>query len=80
MELQLRIGQRVRRINFWDGRDEAQPTGPELTITQLFPSENFVICKLSDGRHDFEFNLVPLDLESNAFAAAAAPSAPRVAS
>ena len=80
MNIQLRIGQRVRRINSWDGRGmEGQPSGPELTITQIFPGEDFLICRLSDGRHEFEFNLVAQD--SNAFAAAAAaPTAKRVAS
>ena len=59
MELELRIGQRVRRIQSWERAGmEGQPTGPELTIVNVFPGADFAICKLSDGRHEFEFNLV----------------------
>jgi hypothetical protein len=73
--MELRVGNRVRRIQAWDRSGmEGRATGPELTVMQVFPGQDFSICKLSDGRHEFEFNLVKQDNFSFAEAAQCAAS------
>lgn len=60
--MELRVGQKVRRINAWERTGmEGEATGPELEITHVYPGQDFSICRLSDGRHEFEFNLVNQD-------------------
>jgi hypothetical protein len=54
----LKEGDAVRRRREWDGTAySGAPTGPVLTVVKAYPCESFVICELSDGRTEFDFNL-----------------------
>ena len=56
--LSMQPGDVVRRRKPWDGSKEAGiPYGPVLTVLKTYPLESYSVCKLSDGRHEFDFNL-----------------------
>jgi hypothetical protein len=69
----LKVGDRVRRCHPWDGSSRAgTPVGAVLTITRVFEGEPFNLCKLLDGKTEFEFLLFKepfeVQFESNALA------------
>ena len=54
----LKEGDAVRRRLPWDGTAQSgAPAGEVLTVVKAYPCETFVICQLSDGRTEFDFNL-----------------------
>ena len=59
--LSIERGDVVQRRMPWDGSKQAGlPYGPVLAVVQTFPVESYSVVQLSDGRHEFDFNLQKL--------------------